>query len=230
MSEATKTGLLIIATNKYIDFLPNLIESADKFFLPNHNVEYFVFTDKEDLNLKSDRKITVLKTEHKQWPWMTLGRYKIFNDNKSILKNKNYLFYCDVDMLFCDTVGDEILSERVATQHPAFCGGRGTPDTNPESLACVSIFEKMQYFAGGFNGGYSSEYLKMCEKLSHNIEKDKQNNVIAIWHDESHMNRYFIDNPPTKILDPGYCYGESLRPPYKARLIALDKNHSKIRS
>ena len=92
------------------------------------------------------------------------------------------------------------------------------------------MFEKMQYFAGGFNGGSSSEYLKMCEKLSQNIEKDKENNVMAIWHDESHMNRYFIDNPPTKVLDPGYCYGESLRPPYRARLIALDKNHSKIRS
>jgi histo-blood group ABO system transferase len=225
-----KVGLLIIATNKYTDFLSDLITSADEFLLSGFDVEYFVFTDNEDLGIASKRKINVIKTDHKKWPWMTLGRYKIFERNKEELCGKDYLFYCDVDMLFCDAVGDEILSERVATQHPAFCGGRGTPDTNPESLACVSIFEKMQYFAGGFNGGSSSEYLKMCKKLSDNIDIDKENNVMAIWHDESHMNRYFIDNPPTKVLDPGYCYGESLRPPYKAKLIALDKNHSKIRS
>lgn len=228
MSEAIKTGLLIIATNKYIDFLPNLIESADKFFLPNNDVEYFVFTDQEDLNLKSDRKITVLKTEHKQWPWMTLGRYKIFNDNKSTLKNKDYLFYCDVDMLFCDTVGDEILSERVATLHPGFNGGRGTPETNPNSLACVYPFEKMQYFAGGFNGGSSDTYLKMCEKLSKNIKTDHDNGVIAIWHDESHMNRYFIDNPPTKILGVEYCTpSNSINK--NTKLSALVKNHGHYR-
>jgi len=44
------------------------------------------------------------------------------------------------------------------------------------------------------------------------------------------MNRYFIDNKPTKILSPSYCYGESMNIPFERRLIALDKNHSEVRS
>jgi histo-blood group ABO system transferase len=88
----------------------------------------------------------------------------------------------------------------------------------------------MSYFAGGFNGGSSIEFLKMCDKISTNIEKDLQNGYIAIWHDESHLNRYFLDNPPTKILDPGYCYPESWGLPFSKKLLALDKNHEEMRS
>ena len=42
-----KVGLLIIATNKYIQFLQPLIESADNHFLKNQEVTYFVFTNKD---------------------------------------------------------------------------------------------------------------------------------------------------------------------------------------
>jgi len=223
-------GLLIIATHKYILFLNDLLISADQYFLPNQNVEYFIFTDHETINIQSKRKINLIKTNHKPWPWMTLGRYEIFSSNQECFEGIDCLFYCDADMRFCDIVGDEILSDRVATQHPGYYGTRGTPETNPESLACVLPFEQMEYFAGGFNGGTKEQYLKMAQKLANNIRTDYYNNIIAVWHDESHMNRYFIDNPPTKILDPGYCYGESLKPPFTPRLIALNKNHKEIRS
>lgn len=225
-----KVGLLIISTNKYISFLNELLSSADKHFLPHHHVEYFVFTDHESIEINSARPINLINVPHKEWPWMTLGRYEIFSQKSDYFGGMDYLFYCDADMRFCDTVSDEVLSDRVATQHPGYYGSRGTPETNPNSLAYVSQFEFMQYFAGGFNGGTKVEYLRMSHTLSKNIQQDYDNGIIAIWHDESHMNRYFIDNPPTKILDPGYCYGESLRPPFHPRLIALDKDHKKIRS
>jgi len=223
-------GLLIIATHKYILFLNDLLISADQYFLPNQNVEYFIFTDHEVINIQSKRKINLIKTKHKPWPWMTLGRYEIFSSNQECFEGIDYLFYCDADMRFCDIVGDEILSDRVATQHPGYYGTRGTPETNPESLACVLPFEQMEYFAGGFNGGTKEQYLKMAQKLATNIRLDYDKNIIAVWHDESHINRYFLDNPPTRILDPGYCYGESLKPPFTPRLIALNKNHKEIRS
>jgi histo-blood group ABO system transferase len=224
-----KIGLLIIATNKYTQFLQPLISSADLFFLKDHEVTYFVFTN-QDVNIETNRNVVRINVEHKEWPWMTLGRYKIFNDNSDKLSEMDYLFYSDVDMLFVDNIGDEIIEERVATQHPGYAGTRGTPDTNPNSLAYVGMNEDMEYFAGGFNGGSSKEYLKMSSKLSSNIEKDYQNGIIAVWHDESHMNRYFIDNKPTKILNPSYCCNEGwLDCPFGRRLIALDKNHKEIR-
>jgi histo-blood group ABO system transferase len=166
-----KVGLLIIATNKYIQFLQPLIESADSYFLPNQDITYFVFTN-QNIDIKSNRNIVKIDVEHKDWPWMTLGRYKIFSDNSNILSKMDYIFYSDVDMRFVSEVGDEILSDRVATQHPGYFGGRGTPETNPLSLACVFPYEQMQYFAGGFNGGTSKEYLKMAHKISNDIDVD----------------------------------------------------------
>lgn len=220
-----KIGLLIIATNNYTKFLDPLIQSADNFFLKNHDVTYFLFIDK-NIKIDTDRNVEKTFIKHKEWPWMTLGRYQIFTNNSESLSKMDYLYYCDSDMKFVGEVGDEILSERVATQHPGYYNGRGTPETNTLSLACVNSNEKMQYFAGGFNGGTSKEYLKMAYKLSDNINKDYSLGIIAIWHDESHMNRYFIDNPPTKILSPSYCYGENMEIPFEKKLIALVKKHS----
>lgn len=225
----SKIGLLIIATNKYTTFIEPLIKSADDNFLNNQEVTYFIFTNKP-LELISKRNINYINVEHKDWPWMTLGRYKIFSDSHDELSKMDYLYYCDADMRFVGVVGDEILSDLVATQHPGYYGTKGTPETNHSSLACVYPNEDMQYFAGGFNGGSSYEYLKMSKIISTNIDIDYSNGIIAIWHDESHMNRYLIDNKPTKILNPSYCYGESMNIPFERKLIALDKNHSEIRS
>lgn len=225
-----KIGLLIIATNKYTQFLHSLIESADNFFFKESDVDvtYFIFTNKE-IQINSSRNIEFINVEHKEWPWMTLGRYQIFSESSDILSKMDYLYYCDADMKFEGEVGNEIISDRVATQHPGYYGKRGTPEERYESLAYVSKNEDMQYFAGGFNGGSSKEFLKMSKIISENINIDYSNGIIAIWHDESHMNRYFIDNKPTKILTPSYCYGESMNIPFERKLIALDKNHEEIR-
>lgn len=140
----------------------------------------------------------------------------------------DYLYYCDADSLIIDYIGNEILGERVATQHIGFTGVRGTPENRPQSLAYIDPREPMQYFAGGFNGGTSAQFLKMSETLSKNIDIDLANGVIARWHDESHMNRYFVDNPPTVILDPGYCFAQGWLRPYKQRILNLQKDNKEL--
>ena len=224
-----KIGLLIIATNKYTQFLDTLIKSADEYFLKDYEVTYFLFSN-QNIQIESNRNLIKINVEHKEWPWMTLGRYRIFSNNSEELSKMDYLYYCDVDMRFVSEVGSEILGDRVATQHPGYFGRRGTPETNPLSLACIFPFEEMQYFAGGFNGGKSIEFLRMSNTISENIDTDYSRGIIAIWHDESHMNRYFIDNKPTLILNPSYCYPENWNIPFERKLLALDKNHSEIRN
>jgi histo-blood group ABO system transferase len=162
---------------------------------------------------------------------MTLKRYYFFSEASDILSQKDYLFYCDVDMLFVSPLSTEILGDIVATQHPGYYGRRGTPETNPKSLAYIGPSEQMQYFAGGFNGGSSVKFLKMSKTLSDNIAHDMNNGIIAIWHDESHLNRYLLDNTPSVILDPSYCCPENwIDCPFGRKLLALDKNHLEIRS
>ena len=214
-------GLLIIATERYIDFLQPLITSADEYFLKGKDVTYLIFTNK-DFEIKSNRKIQFIKIEHRKWPWMTLGRYRIFTDN--VTDKFDYLYYIDADMLFAGDVGEEIFGEMVVTQHPGFNGGRGSPDRNKESLAYIRDDEKLIYVAGGFNGG--SEYLRIAEILADRIEDDYSRGVIAVWHDESHLNRYLIDNPPTKILSPSYCFAEGYGLTVERKIMALDKGEN----
>lgn len=223
-------GLLLISTGKYDIFIDNLINSAKRYFLINHKVTYFLFTDSEEWLKKQEPNLVVFYKKHEKFPGPTLKRYKTFLSKEEELSKMDYLFYCDIDMLFVNSVGEEILSDRVAVEHPNYIGCCGTPERRKESLAYISEQEKNKYFAGGFNGGSTKEFLKMSKILSENIKADLLNGIIAIWHDESHMNRYFLDHLPTKILSPSYCYPESWNIPYEKKILALDKNHRMLRN
>lgn len=234
-----KIGLLIIATNKYVEFLQPLISGADKFFLKNHEVTYFVFTN-QDINIESDRPVVKIETQHKNWPWMTLGRYKIFSENLKTLEQMDYLYYIDADMLIVDEVGDEIFGELVVTKHPGYYRGGDWRENRPESKAFIPLNKPIQYYAGGFNGGSSNEYLKMAKIISDNIDDDFNRGVIAVWHDESHLNKYISDfftmsgmytsDIILKILTPSYCYGEHMNLPFTKKIVALTKKHEELRS
>ncbi len=217
-----KIGLLVVATSKYTRFIGPLLESADKYFCNNHKVTYFIFTDGQ---LPEHENVITIYQEHLGWPRATLMRAAIYTEHKELLQDQDYLFACDADMLFVDEVGDEILSNRVGTQHPSFVGRRGTYEKRPISKACVGRDEGKHYFAGAFYGGSRDKFLKGVQIMAENIKADLSKNIIAVWHDESHLNRYFIDYPPTRILSPSYCYPECRRLNYKKKLLTVNKNH-----
>ncbi len=230
--EAAKIGFLVVATGKYSQFIPPLIKSARKHFCQGHEVTYFIFTDGA---IPPEKDQVVLHHTKMGWPFDTMLRYQAYVAHWDQLSSQDYLFACDADMLFVDNVGDEILGELVATMHPGFYNGspfpriRGSYDTNPLSTACVRNHEGAYYFAGGFYGGRASAVLEMAETNLKHIYQDLAHGVIALWHDESHWNRYCIDHPPTVILSPSYCYPENWNLPCSRKLLALDKDHAAIR-
>lgn len=217
-------GIIIIATNKYIDFVPTLIDSLNAYFLVNHDKEIFLFT-----NQPYNGNVTIIPTDHQEWPWMTLGRYHIIQQLENYPK-KDYYFYIDADMKVLDYVGDEILGRRVATIHGRFKKKPGTYDRNPDSLAYISKEEIpvdtiAPYYCGGFQGG--SDYLADAKILSGRISIDKKNGVTALWHDESHWNRFLLDHPATVVLPHYYC---SLKHDDKAKIGVVKKDSNEVRS
>ena len=44
-----RIALMLIATNKYIDFVKPLLESVDKWFLTDHKVDVYLFTNHQNL-------------------------------------------------------------------------------------------------------------------------------------------------------------------------------------
>ena len=149
--ERYKVGLCIVATGKYDGFAKTLIESARMHFLKNHDVTYFVFTDGQVLDGKD-----VVKVFQKRlgWPYDTLKRFHIYASSHSLLQNMDYLFAIDADMRFDSSVGDEILSDLVATRHFGFANGqRGTYEKRKTSTANVSWKDAKKaegYYAGAF--------------------------------------------------------------------------------
>ena len=225
-SRQINVGLCITATGKYDQFVEPLVNSARAYFCKKHKVTFFVFTDG---NIPNAPDIVRIQQKRLGWPYDTMMRFEIYNNNRSAFANMDYVFALDADMRFVDTVGSEILADLVGTQHPGFVNKRGSYETNPRSLAFIKPNEGSIYFAGGFYGGSRDSFLKLCEEANRRIHIDLNNGIIPVWHDESHLNRYFIDHPPSKILTPSYCYPESLKLPYKKRLLALDKDHGKLR-
>ena len=171
-------------------------------------------------------------------PMPTLKRYNYFVKEKDFILEHDYCFYFDADMRIDNPVGEEVLADGVvATRHPyqsLMDPSSQSFDRNPKSLAYVPFDQKtVSYYAGGFNGGKTESFMEMAEVIANNVNKDLEKGVVALWHDESHMNRYLIDNPPALQLTPTYCYAEEFYGtdyPYEPKIIALKKNHNELRS
>ena len=154
---------------------------------------------------------------------MTLGRYHLIKQLKNY-PSKDYYYYIDADMLVIDTVGDEILGNRVAAIHGKFKKKPGNFDRNPNCLAYVSPEITGPYFCGGFQGG--RDYLNDAENLAKRIDIDYSNGITALWHDESHWNRYCLDNPTDIVLSHQYCSQKEK----DAKILIVKKDLSKVRS
>ncbi len=228
-----KIALLTIATNKYDRFVNPLYESAVSHFLPNHDLDFVLFTDSTQDFVVSGRQSKVIKRHwvHEPWPNPTLKRYHAFVGASDLISEYDYVYYSDVDMRFVSEVGDEVIGELVATIHPGFYNkprSRWAYEKRQASRAYIPRHEGKRYYAGGFNGGSSSRFLEMSREILSCIDEDSSKGIVAEWHDESHMNRYMKDNPPTVELSPSYCYPESWPLPFEKRLLALDKNHAEL--
>lgn len=232
-----KVSILIVATGDYIKYLDKLLESCDKYLLKDCKVTYHIFTNARKKSGRTDIKYHGII--HKPFPYPTLYRYHFIKSFQQYMNNEDYYFYLDVDTLIKDYITSEILDERVATQHCGFIGERGSYETNFLSTSCVYPFDNVKaYFGGAFWGFSHLEFWKFIYTATYMIDIDSKNGIVPIWHDESVLNRYLIDNPPTKILSPSYHYPEDL-PYYKAKwaklgldfeckILLLDKNKEKV--
>ena len=48
--------------------------------------------------------------------------------------------------------------------------------------------------------------MKFCHTLQKRIRQDKDRGIIALWHDESHINWYAFTHPHYRLLDASFCF------------------------
>ena len=228
-----KIAILYICTGKYTVYWKQFYESCEKYFLFKHSKSYFVFTDNNNFEYSEKENIIWTKQHKLGWPHDTLMRFDMFLKVEKQLEKFDYIFFFNANMHFVKEVySDEILPNAIDCHlmgviHPFF-----TLVTNPEdfpyernkkSLAYISKKHGENYFMGGLNGGKSKKYLELINKLNINIKKDEEKGIIAKWHDESHLNNYFL-NKNIKKLSPIYGCPEGMEDKFpNPKIIILDK-------
>lgn len=237
-----RIGILLVATGKYKLFLNNIIDKVMKHFLPNYQKLIFIFTDDPESIEKRDNIITT-KIYQRGFPGDTLYRYHYFLMRKhEIIQMTDVVYYMDVDMDIDKNIEENILPNEktplIGTKHPGFYMKSsfehtyGSPEVREISTAYINPKDYVDcYIAGGFNGGISYEFIKMSKCIKKNIDIDDKKEIIAEWHDESHLNKYFTYNlNKFKILTPEYCWSKFMVVPMEKYIIALDKDHNFYRS
>ena len=225
-----KIILNLIATNKYINFLPEILDSVDLYFFPQSDVTVVIHTNVDIPEEMVENRRVSIKTnliEHEPWPFTTLKRFHYFNTISEEILRSEYAFYIDVDSKFIKTIDDDILpkSGLIGTIHPCLFDGPGTPERNPNSEAYIPHGSNNRYFCGGFIGGSSEEFINMSREIIGRIQRDLEKDIIAVWHDESHINKYFYQNKPEVILDHPFAVAENLNEIREAsRILFLDKS------
>jgi len=194
-------ALIFICTGKdYWKFIVPAVNSAKRFF----PADILLFTD-SPTQYDVAKQVTI---PHAGWPYVTLMRYHTMLGQREWLSAHSHIFYLDIDMEVVGPGGEEILSDGITgTIHTSFILSKGTyctPEENPRSTACLSKKDIRKMYTGCFVGGESKAFLSMCETISKNTDIDNANGFIAVWHDESHLNRYLYDHPPTKELGEDY--------------------------
>jgi histo-blood group ABO system transferase len=225
-----KIGVLVIATAKYRRYIKPLLASIRRNFLVGHDVTVFLYTDG---NIRPAPDLRVIPVVHSAWPGMAIRRHAIFNEHAAAFEEMDYLFYLDADMRVIGKVGEEFLGDLVAVIHPGFhdqSRERFTYEKRAESTACIQPWEGTRYFCSAVQGGTRQHFLAAVSQMAAQIEADSARGVTAVWHDESHWNRYLIDRPPTLVLSPSYCwYPDGRSAEFEGRIAVVLKDAAEVR-
>lgn len=211
-------GILYVAIGKYKIFFEKFYEGCEKYLFPGTHKTYYIFTDSKSALLKQGKEnVVILNVNNFGWPGNTLFRYHMFLDHWDSIKNNDFLLFLNANTCVIKTVHIEELiptngKRIVVACHPYYYGIHNLFElpfeTRPESSSYVSDFERRyNYVGGGFIGAYTEDFLNVSKHIVNNIDIDLKNNITALWHDESHFNKY-INEHESKVLfkDPVYFY------------------------
>ena len=227
-----KVGILYICTGEYIVFWKDFYKSFEKNFLNDCEVHYFVFTDTKTLyGEESNNRIHRIVQKNLGWPDNTLFRYHMFLEHRDAYKEMEYLFFINGTAVCEQEVKSAVfLPEKeklLFVQHPGYYNVPNylfPYERRKKSTAYVPYSDGKYYVCGGVNGGKKDEFLNVCKILKDHTDEDYCKEIIALWHDESQINRFVVDCRNFKLLSPEYCYPEGEKIPFCPIIVMRDKS------
>ena len=232
-----KVAITFIGTNRYLDFLPKYYESIKENFLSNTEKVFLVFTD-GDGDFPDDVK--VFEQEHLEWPYITLKRFEIIKKARKDIEDCDWLVFLDADTRVVSKVTEEeFFSDKpyFGVHHPCHALKMqphteypGAFETNTNSRAGVTEDDDTSmYYQGCLWGGRVPEVLDMIDELDGRVEEDLSNDVVAVWHDESQLNKFYSEvKEDVHLLGPEYAYPEVFQDHcnFEPKIVHLAKDNS----
>lgn len=227
-------AILYICTGHYDIFWDGFYTSCEENFYPEHKKEYFVFSDSPKMHALASDKIHVLWQNSAGWPYNTLMRYQWFCTVQDKLKGFDAIYFCNANMRFLMPISDEHIPYpskeaplvlAVHTQnYEDTLGTHFFPERNPASAAYIKEGTPIRAYAGGFWGGTAEAVLSMCKTLRDRVNDDLSRGIIAVWHDQSHLEKYATENPHL-IIAKGIISSEEFADAKICRAMFLNKEH-----
>jgi hypothetical protein len=234
-----KVTVSFIGTGRYLNFLPSWYEKVNENFLPDVKKQILVFTDGEG-DFPED--IKVYHQEHLDWPYITLKRFEILQKAIDEIQNSDWYVFLDADLFPVEKITTEEFFDNskpyFGVHHPCHFMKMpphnqypGSFDTTPGSSACIEYKDDLSvYYQGCLWGGKGKEVTKLINHLALQVNNDLDKNIIATWHDESHLNKFFSQNrDKVNTLSSQYAYPEVFSDycQFDAKMIHLSKDNSK---
>lgn len=234
-------AVTVFAVGKYVMFLKDFLVTADQFFFVGFNVHMYVFTDRPQevpqVKMAAGRKVSVRTVPSSQrWQEISARRMEMINLLLRQIQNQTHFIFClDVDSEFRGRWSTESLGETVAVVHPGYYWSPRSDlpfERRPESRAYMAPSDGDFYYCGGAFGGSVVRVLDLTRICSQNYRADEREGVEAVWQEESHLNRFFWENKPSKVLSPEYLWQDwkPRNPEIRiVRFAGVVKNYAAIR-
>ena len=218
-----KVAITFWGTQSYLDYLPEWYDRLEKYFLPDTEKKYFVFTDGE-LEGTPDN-ISVVKIPHYGFPETFHKTFEEILKIKNLVSDYDWLVSVDADLyaqekIYLSDFFDED-KKYFGVHHP--CHFVGFPphnqkpaayDTNPLSNACIndSIMDMKIYYQGCLWGGQIPQVFDMMEKIDEWTKEDIPKNAVGKYYEESYLNKWFLTHrEDVNTLNPDYAYPEMFK-------------------
>lgn len=231
-----KIAIIYICTGKYSIFWEPFFSSCDKFFYPEAEKTYFVFTDDEELikRFQNSPNIHPYFQRRAGWPYDTLLRFNSFCTVQDQLRDFDYCYFWNANAVFLKSVDEKVIplptpqKEMVLWRHTIGYDydrpEQFNAEKNPESEAYVVPGSTCRSYGGGFFGGTAEGFIRMSIILRDRVASDLEKGLIATQHDQSHIVKYgteisCVEVPRDIIVSEEYMEG---RDPY---VIFTNKQH-----
>ena len=243
-----KVAIAFIGTGRYLNFLPQYYEYIEENFLPNTEKTILAFTDGEMEGLPDNVK--VYHQEHLEWPFITLKRFEIINKAREEILKNDWFVFIDADAFVVGKVTEDDFLNRgegktiddfslFGVHHPCHRAGMpphkqktGAYETDKRSEAYFDVSKELPpiYWQGCFWGGKVPAALAMIDEIQGRVNRDLENDIVALWHDETHINKYFFEREfDVHTFGPEYAYPEVFDKHcnFEPKIVHLAKDNSK---